>query len=287
MMDDDTEDICRFRCGIPGGAQLEFFGDAAAAKAFGHACEALSQAGADIVEVDFGPFAEVARLLYEGPWVAERYAALKDFMREHAGDMNPVTREVIATAGRWSAVDAFEAFYRLGELKRRCEREWAKMDVLAVPSAGTIYTLEQIAAAPVERNTRLGYYTNFVNLMDLAALAVPGAFRTDGLPAGITLIAPADHDRLLATLGAHVHRAGGVRLGATGFALPAACGARATRRRAARWCWRWSARISRGCRSIISLLRATRVCWKPRRPLHIIASMRFPEPGLNGRGWCG
>jgi allophanate hydrolase len=220
-MDDGTEDMSRFRCGIPDGAQLEFFGDTVAREAFERAREALSRAGADIVEVDFRPFAEAARLLYEGPWVAERFAALKDFMREHAADMHPVTRDVIAAAGRWSAVDAFEAFYRLRELKRHCEREWAKMDVLAVPSAGTIYTLEQIAAAPVEHNTRLGYYTNFVNLMDLAALAVPGAFRADGLPAGVTLIAPADRDRLLAALGERVHRASGVRLGATGFGLPA------------------------------------------------------------------
>ena len=174
--------MSRFRCGVPASAQLEFFGDALARAAFERTREALARSGAELVEVDFRPFAEVARLLYDGPWVAERFAAIKDFMHEHAEDMHPVTREVIATAGQWSAVDAFEAVYRLRELKRRCDREWAKMDVLAVPTSGTIYTLEQIAEAPVERNTHLGYYTNFVNLMDLARSPFPVRSAPTGCP---------------------------------------------------------------------------------------------------------
>ncbi|HTE16122.1 MAG TPA: amidase family protein, partial [Burkholderiales bacterium] len=119
------------------------------------------------------------------------------------------------------AVDVFEAQYRLRELKRRCDTEWAKMDVLAVPTSGTIYTHAQIAEAPVARNTHLGYYTNFVNLLDCCALAVPGAFRADGLPAGVTLITGAHADHYLAALGSRFHRASGVLLGATRFELPA------------------------------------------------------------------
>jgi allophanate hydrolase len=212
----------RFRCGVPAAAQREFFGDETARAAYEQSLFALCETGADLVEIDFRPFAEVARLLYDGPWVAERFAAIKDFLALHADEMHSITRRVIESAHKWNAVDTFEALYRLQALKRRCDAEWVKMDVLAVPTSGTIYTHAQIAEAPVERNTHLGYYTNFVNLLDLCALAVPGAFRCDGLPAGITLIARSNHDHALAEIGGRFHRASRVPLGATRFPLPAA-----------------------------------------------------------------
>jgi allophanate hydrolase len=208
------------RCGIPRRAQLEFFGDTVAPTAFEHACAALSRVGVELVEIDFEPFAEAAQLLYDGPWVAERVAGLRAFLESHADDLHPVTRVIMESAKKWSAVDAYEAQYRLGALRRRCDREWARMDLLAVPTTGTIYTLAEVAAAPLECNTRLGHYTNFVNLLDLAALAVPGPFRSDGLPAGVTLIAAAHRDPLLAQLGARLHRASDLTLGATGHRLP-------------------------------------------------------------------
>ncbi len=221
----DTDSSCAFpaksfRCGVPAKAQLEFFGDDMARAAFEQSLRTLRDTGAEFVEIDFRPFAETARLLYDGPWVAERYAAIKDFLETHPEDIHPVTRKVIESARNWNAADTFEAFYRLRELKRRCESEWVKMDVLAVPTSGTIYTHAEIAEAPVERNTNLGYYTNFVNLLDLCALAVPGAFRADGLPAGVTFIGRANADHHLATIGARFHRAVGVRMGATRFTLP-------------------------------------------------------------------
>lgn len=209
-----------FRCGVPARAQLEFFGDEAARAAFEQSLATLRACGAKIVEIDFGPFAAAARLLYDGPWVAERYAAIKSFIAKHADDIYPVTRKVIESAQKWSAVETFEALYRLGELKRRCAIEWQKMEVLAVPTSGTLYTHAQIAESPVERNTDLGYYTNFVNLLDLCALAVPGAFRADGLPAGVTLIGQSHADPQLAEIGSRLHRASGVRMGATRFAVP-------------------------------------------------------------------
>ena len=207
------------RCGLPRASQLEFFGDALAQAAFDQSRVALREAGMELVDIDFRPFAEAARLLYEGPWVAERVAGLRDFIDARADALHPVTRAVMETARKWSAVDAFAAQYRLREIGRCCEREWSKMDVLAVPTTGTIPTLDEVAAAPIESNTRLGYYTNFVNLLDLAAIAVPGAFRADGLPAGVTLIAPAHRDRLLAQLGARVQRASHITPGATGRVL--------------------------------------------------------------------
>ena len=216
-----------FRCGVPAQSQLEFFGDDKARVAFEQSLALLRSVGAESVEIDFRPFAEVARLLYDGPWVAERFAAIKDFLATHPDDIHPVTRKVIESARQWNAVDTFEALYRLRELKRRCEIEWQKMDVMAVPTSGTIYTHAEIAAAPVERNTNLGYYTNFVNLLDLCALAVPGAFRGDDLPAGVTLIAAANHDHALSAIGSRLHCASAVRLGATPFALPAQAAAAA------------------------------------------------------------
>jgi len=210
-----------FRCGVPVSSQREFFGDAHARAAFEQSLSVLLGIGATPVEIDFRPFAEAARLLYDGPWVAERFAAIKDFLAAHPGDVQPVTRQVIESAGKWSAVDTFEAFYRLRELKRRCDVEWSKMDVLVVPTSGTIYTHAQIAEAPLERNTHLGHYTNFVNLLDLCALAVPGPFRADGLPAGVTLIAESHADHFLSAIGSRFHRASRVPMGATTFLPPA------------------------------------------------------------------
>ncbi|RPJ45157.1 MAG: allophanate hydrolase, partial [Betaproteobacteria bacterium] len=210
-----------FRCGVPAAAQREFFGDAHAQVAFEQSLANLREIGAELVEIDFQPFLDVACLLYQGPWVAERYAGIRTFLEAQPEALHPVTRQVIESARQWSAVDTFEAIYALQALKRRCAAQWAQMDVLAVPTSGTIYTQDQVAAAPVQRNTDLGYYTNFVNLLDLCALAVPGPFRADGLPAGITLIAEAFGDRYLAEIGPRFHRASAVPLGATRFQLPA------------------------------------------------------------------
>ncbi len=209
-----------FRCGVPAQSQLEFFGDGMARAAFEKSLATLRDNGAQMVEIDFQPFADVARLLYDGPWVAERYAAIKDFLSQQPDEIHPVTRKVIESATNWNAVDTFDALYRLRELKRRCDAEWQKMDVLVVPTSGTIYTHAQIAEAPVERNTHLGYYTNFVNLLDLCALAVPGTFRADGLPAGVTLIGQTHADHQLGAIGDRFHCASGVRMGATRFELP-------------------------------------------------------------------
>jgi allophanate hydrolase len=209
-----------FRLGVPRNKDLEFFGDRESPALFAQAVAALERSGGRRVEIDFTPFRETAKLLYEGPWVAERLAALKDFYANHADAFLPVTRKIIGGASRYSAVDAFEATYRLQTLKRQAESEWARIDVLVVPTAGTIYTLEQIESDPIGPNTNLGYYTNFVNLMDLCALAVPCGFRRSGLPFGATLIAPALSDDLLCGLGAEYQSQLGLRLGATKNRVP-------------------------------------------------------------------
>jgi allophanate hydrolase len=174
----------------------------------------LAGLGAKIVEIDIEPFYEAARLLYEGPWVAERYLTAKALIASAPESLHPVTRQIILAGAHRSAADAFAAFYQLEELRRVRDRTFRSVDALALPTAPTIYTIEQVLADPIALNSRLGTYTNFVNLLDLSGLAVPAAMRDDGIPFGITLLAPAGADAALASLGRRFHRATGLPLGA-------------------------------------------------------------------------
>ena len=210
----------RVRCGVPRAADLRFFGDEAARRAYARALDTLAAIGAERVELDYTPYAETARLLYEGPWVAERLAAIEPFHRASADRMDPVVRAIIGAGAHHSASDAFQAQYRLQALKRRCAEAWRRVDMLVVPTAGAHYRLDEVAAEPVALNTNLGYYTNFVNLLDLAAIAVPAQFRDDGLPSGITLIAPALEDATLVEWAGRFQRAAAPRLGRTDYTVP-------------------------------------------------------------------
>jgi allophanate hydrolase len=210
-----------FRFGVPRASQLEFFGDAEYARLFAPAIGRLESLGGRRVEIDFEPFLATARLLYEGPWVAERYYAVGDFLERQPESVYPVTRQIISGGRDATAVDAFRAQYRLMELRRAAERMWLEMDVLVTPTAGTIYRIDAVEADPIRLNSNLGYYTNFVNLLDLAAVAVPAGFRADGLPFGVTLVGRAGADAQLLALGDRLHRASGVPLGALAVAIPA------------------------------------------------------------------
>ena len=184
-----------FRFGVP--AEPEFFGDSGYARLFAQAIVRLRTLGGSPVEVDFAPFLEAQELLY-GPFVAERTADLGKYL-DH---MLPVTRQIIEQGAKVTAAEVFRAQHRLAQLKRIVDGAFRGFDVLVVPGAPTIYKLADIEAKPVELNARLGYYTNFVNLLDLAAITLPAGLREDGLPFGITLIGPAFSDRALAALGA-------------------------------------------------------------------------------------
>jgi allophanate hydrolase len=186
------------RIGVPAAPQLD---DEAGRAAWSTSLARLSSLVA-VEPIAMDDFHATAALLYDGPWVAERAAAIGDFCRDHPDAVHPVTRGIVAGAGRFSAVDAFRGLYRLAELRRATERVWPRVDALAVPSVPCFPTLAEVRADPLGPNARLGTYTNFVNLLDLAAIAVPGPFRPDGLPAGITLIAPRGTDSRLAALGA-------------------------------------------------------------------------------------
>jgi allophanate hydrolase len=186
-----------FRFGVPEAKWLRFFGDDSAPALYEAAVAKMEAAGGVRVEFDYGVFNDVANLLYSGPWVAERLAAIGDFR----GEMYPVTEKIIRGAASLTAVDAFNGLYRLQDLAKLAAVEMAKMDFMLLPTAGAAYTHEEIAAEPIALNTNLGYYTNFVNLLDLAALAIPAGFRANGIPFGVTLIGPAWSDEaLLATV---------------------------------------------------------------------------------------
>jgi allophanate hydrolase len=206
--------------GIPRPADQKFFGDGPAKAAWQAGVKTLKKLGARIVEIDMGPFFEVAALLYDGPWVAERYAAIRPFLAKHAREVHPVTRSVIEKAKAFSAADAFAGLYRLEALRRATEPVWRGIDALAVPTAPCAPTLKEVAADPIGPNSRLGTYTNFVNLLDLAGIAVPGPKRRDGRAAGITLLGPRGHDAALASLARVFHAATATTIGATGRALP-------------------------------------------------------------------
>jgi allophanate hydrolase len=208
------------RFGVPHGGQLQFFGDEEYARLFDQAIARVESLGGSVVRIDFTPFLDAARLLYGGPWIAERYAALEDFIRRRPEALHPVTREVIASSTEFSAVDAFKGVYRLMALKRASERAWDQADVLLTPTAGTVYEIGRVEADPIRLNTNLGYYTNFMNLMDLAGVAVPTGFRTDGLPFGVTLVGRCGTDASLLEWAGRLHRASVQRLGALDLGVP-------------------------------------------------------------------
>ncbi|MBM3559724.1 MAG: allophanate hydrolase [Alphaproteobacteria bacterium] len=210
------------RVGVPRAAQCSFFGDGAAEAAFATTIGRMERLGARIVEINFAPFRAAADLLYGGPWVAERYHAVHALIEARPEALHPVTRTVIEQARRYDAVNTFDAFYRMQALKVATQAAWRSIDVLLTPTAGTIWTQDDVAAEPVARNTDLGFYTNFVNLLDLTAVAVPSSLRPDGLPFGVTLVAPAGSDRALARLAGTLHDASGLTLGAGGWPMPAA-----------------------------------------------------------------
>lgn len=203
------------RLGVPPSGERLFFGDMAAAADYDAALARLAGLGAAVVDIDMEPFYETARLLYEGPWVAERYAAVRSLLASSPQSMHPVTRQVILAGAHASAVDAFTAFYRLEELRRVADHVFCSVDALVVPTAPTLHTVDQIHDDPIQLNSRLGTYTNFVNLLNLCGLAVPSALRADNTPFGITLLAPAGRDAFLAGIGRVFHASSGLPLGAS------------------------------------------------------------------------
>ena len=214
-------DVSRTRAGVIDPARISSC-DAAHAAAYRDFLASLEDTQ---VEIDAAPLLAAGRLLYEGPWLSERFAVVETFMARHHDDMHPVTRDIIAGGGTASAASAFRAQYELAELKRRTSRLFEAVDVLLLPTAPTIFTIEEVERDPVATNARLGIFANFVNLLDLCGLAIPAGRLPNGLPFGVTLIAPAGRDHALLDYGARLmgeSPATGPRPGETHIAV---CGA--------------------------------------------------------------
>ena len=217
-------DTADFSFGVPRAEQLEFFGNKEGAGMFELAVEKLESLGGRKIEIDFDPFLEAARLLYEGPWVSERYVAIESFIEQQPKALFPVTYEITAGGASLKATDAFKAQYRLKQLKRKTDPIWSEVDFILTPTAGRHYSIEEVEADPIRLNSNLGYYTNFMNLLDFSAFSVPSGFQKNGLPFGVTLFAPAFTDRSLMRVGDRLHRALVSTQGATGLPLPEASG---------------------------------------------------------------
>jgi allophanate hydrolase len=194
-----------FRFGVPSQDMRRFFGDESAAPLFADSIRRLQKLGGEPVEIDYSPFSEAAQLLYSGPWVAERLEALRTFAEAHPDALHPITARIIFGGETLTAADAFAGIYRLESLKRAAERAWRLMDFLLLPTAGACYTHRQVAEDPIALNTNLGYYTNFVNLLDLAAIAIPAGLRSNGMPFGVSLVGPAWSDAALLQTASRLH----------------------------------------------------------------------------------
>lgn len=215
------------RVGIPATADRQFFGDTFMEAAYDDALTKLQGLGCELVELPFADLYGVANLLYEGAWVAERYAAIKDFFDVNETSLYPVTHKIYSGAKTLSAADAFKGFYALQAAKQKLAPMLASVDLICVPTAPTHYTLADLERQPIRENSRLGTYTNFVNLLDMCGIAVPSGKRSDGLPASVTLLAAAGRDALTATLAAELHAASDLTLGATAWSQPASAPASA------------------------------------------------------------
>jgi allophanate hydrolase len=170
--------------------------------------------------VDLAPFLEIARLLYEGPWVAERTAALREIVTNRPEALHPTTRAIVEAGFARNAVDAFDAFHKLAAARRVAADLFRRIDALLLPTAPLTPTLADLDHDPIGPNSRLGTFTNFVNLCDLAAFAVPAGFAPDGLPLSVTVLGPAWSEGRIAAIADAIHRAHADRIGATAAPLP-------------------------------------------------------------------
>jgi allophanate hydrolase len=202
-----------FTFGVPRDADLEFYGNALAKSAFAESVQRMRRIGGAPVEIDFAPFARAAALLYAGPWVAERFLVARELLKSKPDAILPITRSILERGAHLTAAEAFSAMYELQSLRQLAASQWERMDLLLIPTTGTAYTVEQIERNPIELNSNLGRYTNFVNLMDLCAIAIPAGFGDENVPFGVSLVAPAGRDEDLLEIGDALHRSLGIGAG--------------------------------------------------------------------------
>ncbi len=205
--------------GIPKEEQLEFFGHPEYLSLFKQACEQLESIGARLVEVDITPFLDAATFLYQGPWVAERYHAVGDFIDQYTDKANPTVASIIQGGKNLSATQTFDGLYKMQKFKQLADKAMSAVDCMVMPTTSHHYTINELNDNPIELNSRLGYYTNFMNLLDYSALAIPAGFTSQGLPFGITLFANAFADKILHRISEKYLSAKNWGVGATGLSM--------------------------------------------------------------------
>ena len=203
------------RIGVPNLEHLEFFGDSDSEHSFSRALDTIKAAGHQLISIDFEPFLKAARLLYEGPWVAERYLAIQEIIEQSPGALLPVIREIIGAGNRQQATDAFSAMYQLQDFCQQARSTLDDVDMILTPTAGTCYRTADVLAEPIKLNSNLGFYTNFMNLMDFSALAIPTGFLPSGVGFGVTLFHHAFTDKKLLGAGASFQQLFDLPLGAS------------------------------------------------------------------------
>jgi allophanate hydrolase len=205
--------------GVPRAEDLSFDDDPARER-FAAACATLEAMGATLEPVDMTPFFEAGRLLYQGPWIAERLSGVEEFAKAHPDALLPVIRSILSQAEGYGATDAFRGLHRLAALRRAIEPLWTKLDALVLPTVPGFPRIDEVLADPIASNSRLGLYTTFANLLDLAGVAVPSGLRRDGLPSGVTFVGPWGRDPSLLAWASAFHARIGGPLGATGWPWP-------------------------------------------------------------------
>lgn len=193
-----------FTLGVPKRDQLAWFGMEESQGLFFEAIKNIEAAGGGLQEIDFSPFIDAAKLLYEGPWVAERYHAIKEIFDNNPGALLPVIHTIIGKGAEASALDTFDAQYKLAALRRRAEFELNKVDAIVTPTMPRYFSIDEVAKEPVVLNSQLGYYTNFMNLLDCSAVAVPCGFYKNGVGFGVTLFQSAFSDKKLLSIAATI-----------------------------------------------------------------------------------
>jgi allophanate hydrolase len=185
---------------------LAFFGMEECRDLYEKACEHLAAIGGRPIEIDFAPFKEAGKLMFEGPWIAERKSALQDFAAANPSALLDVIKAVLDVADHFSATAAFDGIHRLAQLKRITENVFSEIDAMVVPTAPRPFLLKDMLADPIRLNSQVGYYTHFAHLLDLCAVAVPNGTLLNGVPMGVTLLAPAWHDRILGGLASKLEK---------------------------------------------------------------------------------
>lgn len=190
--------------GLPDSQYIEFFGDDEAARLYDEACRMIKQTFPKTQVVNFEPFIKTAELLYQGPWLAERLESVHEFVSNNAEAVHPVVKKILIDGKEYSAMEAFRGFHRLAELKQEASQVMEEIDALVTPTTGTAFTIEEVLEKPIERNSQLGYYTNYVNLLDLSAVAVPTGRFDSGAGFGVTVLGSKGSDAIVSAVGQHI-----------------------------------------------------------------------------------